>query len=134
MTNKAVGRFVEDQVWDAHVSKANSSDEMKLEYKKSGWYLDPYEINAKRIQEGKEVGEHWLWGRQAAKLVLNGLVTESQLQAYREMHLQKIHQHFSRTVYTNKEQTESFDPADRIKQELADKHEVFMKQERKKKA
>lgn len=50
----------------------------------SGYTPDPLKINANRIQMGQGVDEKYINGSQAQLLVNKGLVTEDQLQPYRE--------------------------------------------------
>lgn len=45
--------------------------------------IDPYAINAKRIQNGEAVGDEWFYGRRAVELIEKGLATEGQLRPYR---------------------------------------------------
>ena len=45
---------------------------------------DPYKINAGRIKRGEPVGEHYINGTEAMKLLNKGLVTEADLQPYKE--------------------------------------------------
>ena len=50
----------------------------------SGYKPDPLKINANRIQMGQPVDEKYITGSEAQILVNKGLVTEDQLQPYRE--------------------------------------------------
>ena len=45
---------------------------------------DPYKINAGRIKRGEPVDEHYINGTEARKLLNKGLVTEADLQPYKE--------------------------------------------------
>lgn len=43
----------------------------------------PEAITARRMEKGEAVGESWLYGRQACELIASGLITKSQMDAYR---------------------------------------------------
>ena len=45
---------------------------------------DELKINANRIISGQQVGEHYIFGTMAEQMVRKGLVTQEQLQPYRE--------------------------------------------------
>lgn len=45
--------------------------------------LDPYEMTAKRMSDGKEVGEGFLWGRDAVEMIARRLVDEPTMTRYR---------------------------------------------------
>lgn len=47
-------------------------------------HLSPAQIAAQRIRNGEDVGDGWLYGRLALQLVSDGLVTEGDLQPYRD--------------------------------------------------
>ena len=49
-----------------------------------GWKPDPKKIHADRIKRGEDVSEHYIYGRMAKELLREGLVTESDLQPYRD--------------------------------------------------
>ena len=46
------------------------------------WKPDAYEINARRIRAGEPVGEMYIQGKAAERMVKMGLVTEEQLAPY----------------------------------------------------
>mgnify|MGYP006244420019 FL=1 len=48
------------------------------------WHPDPKIINAERIKKGEPVGEFYIRGKMADELVRDGLVTEHNLQPYKE--------------------------------------------------
>ena len=48
------------------------------------WHPDPKIINAERIKKGEPVGEFYIRGKMADELVRDGLVTEHDLQPYKE--------------------------------------------------
>ena len=48
------------------------------------WHPDPKIINAQRIKKGEPVGEFYIRGKMADELVRDGLVTEHDLQPYKE--------------------------------------------------
>lgn len=41
--------------------------------------IDTFEINARRINGSEPVSEHWLWGRNAVRLVKRGMVSEDRI-------------------------------------------------------
>lgn len=47
------------------------------------WVLDPPVINAKRMAEGKAVGEAWLYGSLSVEMIARGLVDEATMRRYR---------------------------------------------------
>ena len=49
-----------------------------------GWSLDPYAINARRMENGDPVGENYLYGQDACELISRGLVTRETMEAYRK--------------------------------------------------
>lgn len=48
------------------------------------WHPDPKIINAQRIKKGEPVGEFYIRGKMADELIRDGLVTEHDLQPYKE--------------------------------------------------
>ena len=55
------------------------------------WYPDPKIINAQRIKKGEPVGEFYIRGKMADELIRDGLVTEHDLQPYKEyLSLEKL--------------------------------------------
>ena len=48
------------------------------------WHPDPKIINAQRIKKGEPVGEFYIHGKMADELIRDGLVTEHDLQPYKE--------------------------------------------------
>ena len=77
-----IGRHVESSVWDAHVSKANSSPHYAREYKKVNYVLDEYEIMARRIKNGEPIGESYLKGKQKERLLEFTDLTERDFKKY----------------------------------------------------
>jgi len=49
--------------------------------------IDPFQIAARRIQDGHPVGEGYLWGRDAVVILRRGLVTQAQIKHRRDTHL-----------------------------------------------
>lgn len=47
------------------------------------WSLDPLAIMARRMNEGEAVGDEWLYGQNAARLIASGLVPADTLRKYR---------------------------------------------------
>lgn len=48
-----------------------------------GWVLDPEAIAARKMQAGEAVGENWLWGQDACRIIAKGLIDEATMRAYR---------------------------------------------------
>ena len=49
----------------------------------SDFALDPVKINAERIARGEAIGDSWIYGKLAHRLLESGLVTEDHLAPYR---------------------------------------------------
>ena len=47
------------------------------------WQIDPVSIAARRMNEGEAVGDDWLYGRNAVRLLQSGLVTRETVRKYR---------------------------------------------------
>ncbi|MGR3524864.1 MAG: hypothetical protein ACU0CT_02555 [Paracoccaceae bacterium] len=47
------------------------------------WALNPMEIAAHRMNEGEAVGDEWLYGQNAARLIASGLVPADTMRKYR---------------------------------------------------
>lgn len=47
------------------------------------WQLDPLAIAARRMNEGEQVGDGWLYGRDALRLMASGLVPAETFRKYR---------------------------------------------------
>lgn len=78
----SIGKYVEGNVWDAHVSKATSSPHYAKEYKRTNYVLDEYEIMARRIKNGEPIGESYLKGKQKERLLEFTDLTEADLKKY----------------------------------------------------
>lgn len=50
----------------------------------ANWHPDPAIINAQRIKKGEPVGEFYIYGKMADELIRCGLITEQDLQPYKE--------------------------------------------------
>ena len=60
------------------VSKSMTTSKSSLP-KAIGWKPDSLEVNAKRIKAGEPVGEMYIQGKMAERMVRDGLVTEEEL-------------------------------------------------------
>ena len=49
----------------------------------TGWVLDPEAIAARKMNAGEPVGENWLYGQDACRIIAKGLITEETMRAYR---------------------------------------------------
>tara|TARA_B100000035_G_scaffold253271_1_gene222640 strand:- start:184 stop:657 length:474 start_codon:yes stop_codon:yes gene_type:complete len=58
--------------------------EIRDDTQPKGYEPDELKINAKRIHNKEEVGENYIFGTMAEQMVRKGLVTQEQLQPYRE--------------------------------------------------
>ena len=63
------------------VSKSMTTSKSSLP-KAIGWKPDSLEVNAKRIKAGEPVGEMYIQGKMAERMVRDGLVTEEELAPY----------------------------------------------------
>ena len=50
----------------------------------ANWHPDPKKIHAERIKKGEGVSEFYIYGRMADELLRDGLVTEHDLQRYKD--------------------------------------------------
>jgi hypothetical protein len=66
----------------AAVSKSMSTSKSSLPSGNATWKPDSLEINAKRIKAGEPVGQMYIQGKLAERMVRDGLVTEEQLAPY----------------------------------------------------
>lgn len=66
----------------AAVSKSMSTSKSSLPSGNATWKPDSLEINAKRIKSGEPVGQMYIKGKLAERMVREGLVTEEQLAPY----------------------------------------------------
>lgn len=106
---KAVGRFIQDDVWSASVSRGSHEIYKRDLERTKSWTPDSMRINAERILNGELVGEQWLYGRMAVGMIATGLLTERQLQPHRDALIADM-----RKVFPNWES---------LKNELEKKHE-----------
>ena len=130
---KAVGRYVKDDVWAASVSRGSHEIyKQDLERTKS-WQPDSFRINAERIRAGEMVADHWLFGRQAAGMIVMGYISESELEPHRQALLAGHAKH--RDYWVDAEDKDGnrvrFNPYEDIKAELYAKHEAAMANARK---
>lgn len=77
-----IGRYVESNVWDAHISKATSSTHYAKEYKRTNYVLDEYEVMARRIKNGEPISENYLKGKQKERLLEFTDLTEADFKKY----------------------------------------------------
>ena len=66
----------------AAVSKSMSTAKSSLPKSNGTWKPDSLEINAKRIKAGEPVGQMYIQGKLAERMVRDGLVTEEELAPY----------------------------------------------------
>lgn len=66
----------------AAVSKSMSTSKSSLPSGNATWKPDSLEINAKRIKAGEPVGQMYIQGKLAERMVRDGLVTEDELAPY----------------------------------------------------
>ena len=66
----------------AAVSKSMSASKSSLPSGNATWKPDSLEINAKRIKAGEPVGQMYIQGKLAERMLRDGLVTEEQLAPY----------------------------------------------------
>lgn len=66
----------------AAVSKSMSTAKSSLPKGNGTWKPDSLEINAKRIKAGEPVGQMYIQGKLAERMVRDGLVTEDELAPY----------------------------------------------------
>lgn len=66
----------------AAVSKSMSTAKSSLPSGNATWKPDSLEINAKRIKAGEPVGQMYIQGKLAERMLREGLVTEEQLAPY----------------------------------------------------
>ena len=128
MNTKAIGRFVKDDVWAASVSRGSHEIyKQDLERTKS-WQPDSFRINAERIRAGEMVADHWLFGRQAAGMIVMGYISESELEPHRQALLAEHAKHRDYWVDTEDKDGNRvrFNPYEDIKAELYAKHEAAM--------
>ena len=134
MNQKAVGRFVKDDVWSASVSRGSHEiyKQDGMERTKS-WQPDGFRINAERIRAGELVADHWLFGRQAAGMIVMGYISESELEPHRQALLAEHAKH--RDYWVDEKDKDGnrvrFNPYEDIKAELYAKHEAAMANARK---
>jgi hypothetical protein len=67
---------------DAAVTKSMTTSHSFSPDNKGPWKPDTLEINARRIRAGEPVGETYLTGKLAERMVSKGLVTEEQIAPY----------------------------------------------------
>ena len=130
---KAVGRFVQNDVWSASVSRG-SHDIYKQDLERTkSWQPDSFRINAERIRAGELVADHWLFGRQAAGMIVMGYISESELEPHRQALLAEHARH--RDYWVDEKDKDGnrvrFNPYEDIKAELYAKHETAMANARK---
>ena len=130
---KAVGRFVQNDVWSASVSRG-SHDIYKQDLERTkSWQPDSFRINAERIRAGELVADHWLFGRQAAGMIVMGYISESELEPHRQALLAEYARH--RDYWVDEKDKDGnrirFNPYEDIKAELYAKHEAAMANARK---
>ena len=68
----------------AAVSKSMNTQRSNIQASKGPWKPDTLALNAKRIIAGEPVGEMYIRGKLADKMVQMGLITEAHLQPYLE--------------------------------------------------
>lgn len=130
---KAVGRFVQNDVWSASVSRGSHETYRKDLERTKAWQPDSYRINAERIRAGELVADHWLFGRQAAGMIVMGYISESELEPHRQALLAEHARH--RDYWVESEDKDGnairFNPYHQIRDELYAKHEAAMANARK---
>jgi len=133
---KAVGRFVKGDVWSASVSRGSHEIYKQDMQRTKSWQPDSFRINAERIRAGELVADHWLFGRQAAGMIVMGYISESELEPHRQALLAEHAKHRDYWVDTTDKDDNRirFNPYEDIKAELYAKHEAAMANARKRNA
>ena len=72
------------QIGQAAKEIAPKRPEFRDDTQQKGYEPDELKINAKRIQNREDVGENYIFGTMANQMVRLGLVSEDQLQPYKE--------------------------------------------------
>jgi len=121
---KAVGRYIKNDVWSASVTRGSHEIYRKDKERSKSWKPDAFRINAQRIRDGEAVGSDWLFGRQAAGMIVMGYILESELAAHRQALFDELADMYSCKIEgIDKEGNKfTYDPFDRMKQELLDRH------------
>lgn len=136
MNSKSIGRFVKDDVWSASVSRGSHEIYKQDMERTKSWQPDSFRINAERIRAGELVADHWLFGRQAAGMIVMGYISESELEPHRQALLAEHAKHRDYWVDTTDKDDNRvrFNPYEDIKAELYAKHEAAMANARKRNA
>lgn len=136
MNSKSIGRFVKDDVWSASVSRGSHEVYKQDMERTKSWQPDSFRINAERIRAGELVADHWLFGRQAAGMIVMGYISESELEPHRQALLAEHAKHRDYWVDTTDKDDNRirFNPYEDIKAELYAKHEAAMANARKRNA
>lgn len=133
MNTKSIGRFVKDDVWAASVSRGSHEIYKQDMERTKSWQPDGFRINADRIRAGELVADHWLFGRQAAGMIVMGYISESELEPHRQALLAEHAKH--RDYWVDEEDKDGnrvrFNPYEDIKAELYAKHEAAIANARK---
>ena len=133
---KAVGRFVKNDVWSASVSRGSHEVYKQDLERTKAWQPDSFRINAERIRAGELVADHWLFGRQAAGMIVMGYISENELEPHRQALLAEHAKH--RDYWVDEKDKDGnlvrFNPYEDIKAELYAKHEAAMENARKRNA
>ena len=80
---KSLTQVVTKQMWNASLSRPSKEIYQPDFDRAKNWKVDTYRVQANRIKENKKIGEHFIYGKEAAALVHYGYVTRAELEPYR---------------------------------------------------
>ena len=84
-----IGSHADTRAWPTEKEMLAATHAARVPGKTAGgpreeFKLDPAMVAANKIKAGEAVGEDWLWGRLSLELTKGGLVSEYELQRYRD--------------------------------------------------
>ena len=83
MKPKSLTQVVTKQMWNASLSRPSKEIYQPDFDRAKNWKVDTYRVQADRIRNNQKIGEHFIYGKEAAALVHYGYVTKAELEPYR---------------------------------------------------
>ena len=80
---EACGDFWPNEKHVIAACKVASQSMPKTRDTTGGWVLDPEAIAARKMNAGEPIGENWLWGQDACRIISKGMVDKATMDAYR---------------------------------------------------
>ena len=102
MKPKSLTQVVTKQMWEASLNRPSKEIYQPDFDRAKHWKVDTYRVTANRIKQNQKIGEHFIYGKEAAALVHFGYVTKAELEPYRTELKGRLYDNFNKDLAEQK--------------------------------